>query len=88
MKRVEIEMFSEATNCPVVRVPHRRFPGVVLQGDSLRNLFGMAEEVCKLAVGVPNPGLSDAAEELRDTLAEYVTAYEQTMRANGLELPY
>jgi len=88
MKRVEIEMFSETTNCPVVRVPHRRFPGVVLQGDSLHILFNMAEEVCKLSAGAPNPELPDAAEELRDRLADYVSIYEETMRANGLELPY
>jgi hypothetical protein len=49
MKRVEVEMFSETVNYPVVRVPGRVFPGVVIQGDSLSVLASMAEDILALS---------------------------------------
>ncbi len=88
MTRVEIEMFSETTNCPVVRVPHRNFPGVVIQGDSLMILLCEAQDVCKLAAGSDNPELIEGADYLRDLLSDYVSEYERVMDSNGLKLPY
>jgi hypothetical protein len=87
MRRVEIEMFSETTNCPVVRVPHRKFPGVVIQGDSLSVLLCEAQGICKM-VAENDPELPDAADYLKGLLWDYVREYEHVMEANGLELPY
>ncbi len=35
MRTIEVEIFSETTNSPVIKMPNRKFPGVVIQGDSL-----------------------------------------------------
>nr|WP_251829139.1 hypothetical protein [Streptomyces sp. ATCC 21386] len=35
MERVEAELFTDPGNDAVVRLPPRRFPGVLIQGDSL-----------------------------------------------------
>jgi len=88
MKRVEIEMFSETTNCPVVRIPRRQFPGVVIQGDSLSILLRETQEICKMAAAANNPELADAVDYLRGLLWDYVSEYERVMEANGFELPY
>jgi hypothetical protein len=88
MNRVEIEMFSETTNCPIVRIPGRRFPGVVIQGDSLMTLSVMAKEVCDLASAANNADLTDAAGQLVDRLWVYLSEYERAMAEHGLELPY
>jgi hypothetical protein len=88
MRHVEFEVYSEGVNCPVVRVPGRHFPGVVLQGDSLSILLGIAEEVCDLAVGSTNVDLTEAAAELRDKLAMYLRIYEETLTECGIPLPY
>ncbi|HZL37264.1 MAG TPA: hypothetical protein VFC78_18235 [Tepidisphaeraceae bacterium] len=87
MKRIEIEMLSETSNCPVVRTPGRKFPGVILQGDTLKALFDAAAEVRGLC-GEDNEELCAAACELTDRLANFVVIYEQALRENGLELPY
>jgi hypothetical protein len=87
MKRVEIEIFSETTNCPVVQVPHRHFPGVVIQGDSLMILLCEAQGICKM-VAENDPELPDAADYLKGLLWDYVREYEHVMEANGLALPY
>ena len=41
-RATQLEMWSEQVNSAVVRVPGRRFPGVVVQGDSLSILFDLA----------------------------------------------
>ena len=88
MKQIQIDVLSETVNCPVVQMPGRNFPGVVLQGDSLRILLDSAEEVQQLCSSVKNPDLSAAVASLREKLAGYVVSYEQAMRAIGRDLPY
>lgn len=88
MKHVDMEIFSESTNCPVVRMPQRKFPGVVLQGDSLNVLLDLAEEMCELSIGANNSDLIETAVAMRDKIAAYVNIYEKTMQEHGLGLPY
>jgi hypothetical protein len=87
MKRIEIEMLSETSNCPVVRTPERKFPGIILQGDSLKSLLDAAKEIHGLCPK-DDDELCAAAVALKDRLADFVASYEQAMQANGLELPY
>jgi hypothetical protein len=87
MQRIEIEMLSETSNCPVVKTPGRKFPGIILQGDSLKALFDVAVEV-RDRCDKNNDELCAAAGELKDRLGGFVAAYEQAMQVNGLELPY
>ena len=88
MKKIEIEVLSEKTNCPVVQIPGRQFPGVVIQGDSLKNLLNLSEEIALLAKGAASEGLMETASELNELLAGYVSNYESTMQNCGKELPY
>ena len=88
MKQIKIDVLSETVNCPVVQMPGRKFPGVVLQGDSLRILLGSAEVVQQLCSSVSNPDLSEAAASLREKLAGYVAGYEKAMMEAGRNLPY
>ncbi len=88
MEQIEIEVFSQATNAAVVRMPTRRFPGVVIQGDSLHILHQLAESVVRLAASHDDEDLSGEAEELRDLLARYVSSYETALKKHGIGLPY
>ncbi|MFJ6629994.1 DUF6959 family protein [Streptomyces sp. NPDC091376] len=45
MERVEAELFTDGGNDAVVRLPGRRFPGVLIQGDSLASLRSEVAEV-------------------------------------------
>jgi hypothetical protein len=87
MKRIEIEFLSDTSNCPVVKAPGRKFPGVILQGDSLKTLFDAAAEIRDLC-SKNNEDLCAAADALKDRLGGFVAAYEHAMQAHGLELPY
>jgi len=88
MRKIEIDVLSEAANCPVVQMPGRRFPGVVLQGDSLRILLDSADEVQQLCSSIRNVDLTAAVALLRQKLAGYVASYEATMTEAGRDLPY
>lgn len=88
MKKIEIEVLSEGTNCPVVQIPGRQFPGVVIQGDSLKNLLNLSKEIALLAKGVASEELMETATELNELLAGYVGNYESIMRNCGKGLPY
>ncbi|MFD5424448.1 DUF6959 family protein [Streptomyces sp. NPDC127084] len=45
MERLEAELFTDGGNNAVVRLPPRRFPGVLIQGDSLSIIRGEVAEV-------------------------------------------
>lgn len=88
MERVEIELLTPVENNAVVRLPGRRFPGVVIQGDSLSILV---ERVRSLRRGLDATGeleLQSRALEVEEMLSELQVKYENTLAAHGLELPY
>jgi hypothetical protein len=88
MEKIAVEVFSRTTNCPVIRYPRRQFPGILIQGDSLKNLHSIAQTVTKqLQHSRPEEAL-DTAVELLDLLSGYMQAYEATLKSNGLKLPY
>lgn len=87
IKQIEIEMLSDTVNCPVIRIPGRKFPGVVLQGDSLKALFDAAVEL-SLLCKEKGEDISISAVELKDRLACFVDAYEIAMDTHQLQLPY
>ena len=87
-ERVELELYSKAVNAAVVRLPSRQFPGMVIQGDSLNMMLGLAEEVFERTRGAADSELSDVAEELRDLLLGRVRHYEAVLKEHQLELPY
>jgi predicted RNase H-like HicB family nuclease len=89
MKDTEIEVLSvlsRETNNWVVRLPNRQHPGVVIQGDSLKILYDLADEIHELAGD--REELRDVAEELRDQLRGRLEVYEKAVRDHGLGLPY
>ncbi|MGX1887446.1 DUF6959 family protein [Streptomyces sp. NPDC055287] len=45
MERVEAELFTDGGNNAVVRLPPRRFPGVLIQRDSLAIIRSQVAEV-------------------------------------------
>jgi len=61
-------LLSAASNQAVVQLPGRRFPGSVIQGDSLSYLYVLACAVENHAVDTPNDALIEAARELRELL--------------------
>jgi hypothetical protein len=90
MQSVSAELIDNTTNHAVVQLPGRRFPGSVIQGDSLHSLLTTALDIQKLArTAVPkNHELHDEIEFLVGELRERLSHYESVLASRGLGLPY
>lgn len=88
MKTESVEIYSDSSNFAVMRHPARRFPGSLIQGDSLFALVGLADEVFDAAEKAKNDSLLAAAKELRDSLRERLKHYEEALAENGVKRPY
>ncbi|WP_425455370.1 DUF6959 family protein [Amycolatopsis palatopharyngis] len=85
MSDIAADVLSDATNCAVVRLQSRRFPGILLQGDTVSMLEGMLGEVAQA------PSLEAAKEviqEVKALVADYLDTYERTLGAARIPLPY
>jgi len=88
MKVESVEVYSHTTNCPVIRVPERKFPGVLIQGDSLRSLLVDIEEIIECCKRGDLREVSDGLEYLKESLADYLQVYEDVLKEHEIPLPY
>lgn len=75
-------------NPAVVQMPDRKFPGVVIQGDALNNLYVIAREVLHRAEKVDDEVLVAEARRLVKLLDADLRQYESVLIENDIELPY
>jgi hypothetical protein len=88
MTKIEVESFSAATNAAVIRLPGRQFPGLLMQGDSLKILVDSVDDLLRLAGRLKIPELANTVTELGQILNDYKRVYEQALRQNNCPLPY
>lgn len=89
MPQVKAKVIANNTNCSIVQIDNRAFPGVLIQGDSLYSLYTKAD---KLFNFIENLGedheLYEQSEFLRDSLKEYLLVYENCLNEHNQRLPY
>lgn len=91
MEKIELEVYSQATNQAVVKMPQRRFPGVVIQGDTMSILVTLAEAIYEEVKNSSNNSdgeLLEDARELRDKLRSFLLHYEKVLGEHHIDLPY
>jgi len=75
-------------NGAVVQLPDRKFPGIVIQGDSLSNLLSEFEEL-KENIGEKDAAEIEASIEIIEChLKDRLAFYESTLAKHGVQLPY
>jgi len=88
MDKITVDLYANVVNAPVIQWPGRRFPGVVVQDDTL-HLVLAALRACSHALEVSD--MEEAREHLEDALGAIeplMAVYERTVRAHGIDLPY
>ncbi|MFJ2471662.1 DUF6959 family protein [Streptomyces sp. NPDC087659] len=88
MERVETEVFTDGGNNAVVRLPSRRFPGVLIQGDSLSVLRG---DVAEVVEAFDRGDVAEARETAGLLLADLdalLARYSAALKAHEIPLPY
>src|SRR5262245_18204201 len=86
-----LEVYVTDSNYAVVRPPGRRFPGAVIQGDSLRHLCGLAVGVARWfrdAGPTDDPEVLGDVQDLAELLVGRLLHYQRVLAAHGIELPY
>lgn len=88
MKTISVDVLSDPTNDWVVQLPHRKYPGIVVQGDSLASLVQTGRRVAVAVARGSNREALDEISALRETLEGWQDAYELALRDAGVSLPY
>jgi hypothetical protein len=87
--RVEpVEIYSDATNRAVLRHPGRKFPGVLIQGDSLHILCRQADRACLTARDSFDDESYIELNDLRNALWGYLTHYKKVLGEHDIQLPF
>ena len=88
MENFEIEAFIGQANYAVIRLPARKFPGVVVQGDSLSVFIAdLHRGLEQLRQGLFDDGIDQVADVL-DRLQEVQRSYEHVLAEHSIPLPY
>ena len=88
MEYMELEVYSQSINRGIVKMPSQNFPGLLLQGEMLSTLLGLARATYEKSQKTSDIELINAARELRDNLQNLVSHYEATLRRHNIPLPY
>lgn len=88
MHIADVEIYSDQTNAAVLRHPARRFPGVLVQGDSLYALCVQADDACAAAKGKLDSDACGELNELRNALWSYLTHYKSVLGQHQIPLPF
>lgn len=88
MELIHVEVLSYVTNNAVLKLPERKYPGVLIQGDSLKILQRLAEAIGQACQHGDLEEATDLAAELQEALTSRVTIFEAAMHEHGMELPY
>ena len=88
MERVEAELFTDGGNNAVVRLPRRRFPGVLIQGDSLSVIRSEVVAVLEACDQGDLAGARETAGLLLADLDEVLARYTAVLDAHQVPRPY
>jgi hypothetical protein len=83
-----VEIYDDTSNFAILRHPGRRFPGSLIQGDSLSILVGEARWLLKRVSKSEDRTLVAAAREHLQNLQARLEHYEKVLAEHDIELPY
>lgn len=85
MEALQADVYAVEGNVAVLRLPGRRFPGALVQGDTMKMVLGIIEE----AMNADDPVDARAAlTEVHELISSVVTTYETALTRAGERLPY
>ena len=90
METIQLEVYSQDSNHAIIRPPGRRFPGAVVQGDSLYILCEEAQYISQRLkeLAITDEELLYAAQDHQEKLLDRLLHYQAVLAAHGIDLPY
>ena len=83
-----VEIYSDATNAAVMRHPGRKFPGVLVQGDTLHSICQHADSACAVGKQKLSPEQFLELNQLRNHLQSLLSHYKTVLGEHGIPLPF
>jgi hypothetical protein len=87
-----IDVLDKTPNASVVKLPWRQFPGLVMQGDTLRIVYDDLVELKQLLEKTNDPTAPEFAQDVITALVDrfhgLLGHYEAILDEKGLQLPY
>jgi hypothetical protein len=83
-----VEIYSDATNAAIMRHPGRKFPGVVLQGDTLYVLCRKLDAICEDGRESMESAAYTDLNALRNQFQHFLVHYKNTLAEHGIPLPF
>ena len=88
MHVAQVEIYSDAMNYVVMKHPGRKFPGSLIQGDSLSVLCSLADEACAEARSSGSKEAFESMNEPRNSLWDRLNHYSQVLEEHNIPLPF
>ena len=88
MKFESCELLDTAGNSAVVRRFDREFPGVLIQGDTLRCILYEVEELIEEANSGDLVSINEISVVLKEKLSDMLKHYEKTLIKHNIKIPY
>lgn len=85
---MQADLLSPPHNFAVVQLPERKYPGVVVQGDTLHSLQKQVEQMGRLLGTMALDELAGEIEYLNVRLSEALRHYERVCVERNIALPY
>jgi len=82
------QILSHIPNSGIVQLPGRRFPGIVIQGDTVDNLFRGARFLLEEFKRARDEERYFETLMLAENLQAQLLHYEETLSRHGMSLPY
>ena len=81
-----VEIYSDETNRAVMRHPYRKFPGVLIQGDTLYGMCQRADSAMD-ALDSNSPAYEEL-NQLRNHLWDFLNHYKVVLGEHNHSLPF
>ncbi|KRD74512.1 hypothetical protein [Lysobacter sp. Root983] len=88
MRTDTVEIYSDQSNAAVLRHPQRKFPGVLIQGDSLHAICRQADDILADVDSLRGTGAYDDLNDLRNRLWDYLIHCKVVLGEHGIPLPF
>ena len=83
-----VEILSDTTNAAVMRHPGRKFPGVLVQGDTLYSLCQSADFACSRARSKVDDEAFRELNQVRNVLWSLLTHYKSALEEHQIPVPF
>ena len=87
MKIESVEIYSDAANAAILQHPGRRFPGILVQGDTLHAMVASLRYVMGNSACLEEEP-TDRLRELTERMEEMLANYRSVLTANDIKLPF